>query len=346
LTDAAVTSAVLSDWLQRYGSLPNGEVEAVRIELQFETAFSRLTFLDATYSADAPGGLPRSLVVKRFLTPTRAVNDRSGEAAFYLRLAPREPTPALVRCVAAFEENEGTPEILILEDLRATHDHPRWPLPPSVTQSRAAIEALADFHAQWWESPALGNEIGGLHTEDSLTRMVRGIGASLPAFFDAVGDALTSEARRVLERVFSSTLRPWLRIIEPRALTVVHGDAHTWNFLFPRSGNGATFLIDWQLWHIDVGARDLAFFMALHWSPDRRRELEQTMLRSYHERIVAHHGIAYPFNELLLDYRRCVVRNLTIPILFWRRGMKPEGWWHRLEYALAAYTELECEELL
>lgn len=27
-----------------------------------------------------------------------------------------------------------------------------------------------------------------------------------------------------------------------------------------------------------------------------------------------------------LDYRRCVVRNLTVPIIFWSRGMKPEGW--------------------
>ena len=47
----------------------------------------------------------------------------------------------------------------------------------------------------------------------------------------------------------------------------------------------------------------------------------------------------YSFDELWLDYRRCVVRNLTIPNLFWSRGMKPEGWWHRLECALAARVD-------
>jgi len=26
--------------------------------------------------------------------------------------------------------------------------------------------------------------------------------------------------------------------------------------------------------------------------------------------------------------------------------MKPEGWWHRLECALAAYSDLDCDELL
>ena len=54
----------------------------------------------------------------------------------------------------------------------------------------------------------------------------------------------------------------------------------------------------------------------------------------------------YDFDELVLDYRRCVVRNLTLPIIFWNRGMTPEGWWHRLECALAAYADLGCEELL
>jgi hypothetical protein len=69
--------------------------------------------------------------------------------------------------------------------------------------------------------------------------------------------------------VFSSSLQPWLRLTDRQALTIAHGDAHTWNSLFPRTGQdeGPAFLIDWQLWHLDVGARDLAFFMALHWYP-------------------------------------------------------------------------------
>src|SRR2546427_6564192 len=31
-----------------------------------------------------------------------------------------------------------------------------------------------------------------------------------------------------------------------------------------------------------LGARDLAFFMALHWYPERRRELERPLLEYYH----------------------------------------------------------------
>lgn len=95
-----------------------------------------------------------------------------------------------------------------------------------------------------------------------------------------------------------------MRLTDRRALTIIHGDAHSWNFLFPRSGSGPAYLIDWQLWHVDVGARDLAFFMALHWYPNRRRELEASLIERYHEALLAY-GIAnYSLDDLWLDYRR------------------------------------------
>jgi Phosphotransferase enzyme family len=341
MLDSSITAKELSRWLHSSGTLPRGTVVDVRIELKVETTISRLVCLTATYSADAPPDLPRSLLVKSPLSETN-FNAASSEVQFYRRLAPLLGTPPIPRCLATMEDT-GT---IVLEDLRATHDNPPWPLPPSKIQCKLALDALVRVHAQWWEAPTLGHSIGELHTSESLTSMVQGISAHLPAFIDALGDALTAEARNVYERVFGSSLRPWMRLIDPRALTVIHGDAHAWNFIFPRSGQGAAFLLDWQLWHVDIAARDLAFLMALHWYPTRRRELERPLVRYYHERLLAQGREDYTFDELWLDYRRSVVRNLTIPILFWNRGMKPEGWWHRLECALAAYRDLACDELL
>jgi hypothetical protein len=330
--------------LRRSGTLRRGSVKDLHIELETETAISRLVFMTATYSADAPAGLPRHLVVKSPLIGSNG-SDNS-EVQFYRQLAPALGTPPAVRCLAAFGEGDRNSGTVVLEDLRASHDHPPWPIPPSPTQCHMALDALVRVHARWWESPALGSSAGRLHTRESLTSMVQSIAAHVPAFFDAFGDALPGEARHTYERVFGSSLQPWLRLVERRALTVIHGDAHTWNFLFPRSGEGAAFLIDWQLWHVDVGSRDLAFLIALHWYPSRRRELERPMLRYYHDGLLEHGVENYSFNELWMDYRRCVVRNLTIPIIFWSRGMKPEGWWHRLECALSSYRDLGCDELL
>ena len=343
MRDLSLTAETLSAWLRSSGTLARGAVTRVRVELETETSISKLIFLTVDYSAEVPDSLPRHLVVKTPLAPS-PLFDENSEVKFYRQLAPMIESPPAVRCVAALEGSDaGT---IVLEDLRATHDHPPWPLPPSRIQCELAIDALVRVHAQWWEAPSLGYALGKLQTRDTLTDMVDGIAAHLPAFFDAHGDVLTADARNIYERVFSSSLKPWLRLTDPRALTIVHGDAHTWNFLFPRSGGGPAFLIDWQLWHVDVGARDLAFLMALHWYPGRRRELERPLLRHYHEGLIAQGRTDYAFDELWLDYRRCVVRNLTIPIIFWSRGMKPQGWWHRLECALGAYRDLDCDELL
>jgi len=321
------TAATLSDWLRR-------DVVHIHLDLEHKTPISTLFFVTATYSG--PSDLPRHIVVKSPLVPPTA----DCELKFYREVAPLIGSPPLVNCLAAVEN--GSSEVIVLEDLRATHDHPPWPIPPNREQSEAAIDALAHVHAVCWEASTFDNP----HTVQSLTNMVEGIVANLSPFMDSFGDGLTAGARQIYERVFSSSLKPWLRLTDPRALTIIHGDAHTWNFLFPRSGSGPAYLIDWQLWHVDIGARDLAYFMALHWYPSRRRELELPLLRRYHEALLAH-GIAnYTFDDLLLDYRRCVVRNLTIPIILQSRGMKPEAWWHRLECAIAAYKDLQCDELL
>jgi len=53
--------------------------------------------------------------------------------------------------------------------------------------------------------------------------MVQSIAAHLPTFFDTLGDVITNEARQIYERVFSSSLQPWMRLIDQRATTIIHG---------------------------------------------------------------------------------------------------------------------------
>jgi hypothetical protein len=341
-----LTEAGLTEVLRQAGSLPRGSVLSVHLDRREHTWVSELAFVEVAYSADAPPDLPRALVVKwPRIGPDEAAPVNRAEVEFYARVGQSLPVPPRVRCLAALDGQPGG-GLLVLEDLRNGYDHPPWPIPPSRRQCEAAMAALAHLHAQWWDHTSLGNTIGTYHTVAGLQRMVAGIAAHLPAFFTAVGDALPTSARSIIERVFGSPLRPWLRIADRRALTVIHGDAHTWNFLFPRSGVGSVYLLDWHLWHLDVGARDVAFLIGLHWSASRRRELELDLLRYYHGQLVQRGVQDYPFEELLLDYRRCLVRNLTFPIILWARGMKPEGWWDRLDHAVTAYQDHDCDALL
>jgi thiamine kinase-like enzyme len=208
------------------------------------------------------------------------------------------------------------------------------------------IDTLALVHTRWWEHTELGVTLGSPHSTESLTAMVLGIAALLPGFCDAAGDDLSTVQRQVFERVFGSRLRPWLRLTNPGARTVIHGDAHSWNFLFPNQKDGPVYLIDWQLWHVDVGARELAFLMAAHWDRERRQALEVRLLRKYHRQLSAGGVDNYSWDDLWLDYRFGVVRNLTLPLILWNRGVQANLWQHRLRCVLAAYEDLRGDEIV
>jgi hypothetical protein len=334
--------AGLTDILRQAGTMRHGSVTRLAIDLRVPTSVSNLVFFVVSYSADATG-LPNHLLLKWPLE--HMVDAGAAERSFYVKLAPSLPSPPIVKCMAS-SPLATEPPWLVLEDLRRSHTNPPWPLLPPRTSFESALAVLAQIHAHWWESPALGSTIGTAHTDASLRTMVHGYAAKVPGFLDALGDTMSPEDHAVLERVFSSSPAPWLRLLEPRALTVTHGDAHPWNFLFPRKDTDATYLVDWQVWHVDVGARDLAFMIALHMDPATRQRVELPLLRHYHGRLEAGGVTGYGFEDLWADYRRCVVRNLTFPILLWSRGLPAEAWRHRLQCALAAYRDLDCSELL
>jgi hypothetical protein len=335
----------LNSALYDTGTLHHGEILSVAITERTETTISNVWFLEVEYSADASPKLPTRLLLKWAHEQSAAPGRGDPELVFYRDLAPLLPSPPMVQCLAAAPPTSKE-RWLIIEDLRSSHTNPPRPERPGDKEVHDAVAVLARVHAHWWESATLGMTVGALHTETKLRTIVHGFRDHLPGLFNDFGEDLSLSDRQVLEAVFNSSLRPWLRLLDRQALTVIHGDAHTSNFLFPRSGQGMPYLIDWQFWNLDVGARDLAFMIALNWDRTARRQLELPLLHYYHDELISAGISNYSFDELLLEYRRCVVRNLTFPITFWSRRLPREVWRNRLDCALAAYRDLDCEELL
>jgi hypothetical protein len=341
--EVPATPGELMSVLRTSGKLREGEIVGTNVTEQRQTAISHLWFIEVGYSPASRPTLPTRLLLK---WPVEHSAEPGGDAEirFYRDFAPVLSSPPIVRCLATASATSAEPWLL-LEDLRTSYGSPPWPDRPTDSELEAAVIVLAGLHAGWWEGQGGGSALGTPHTETSLRAMIAGIRAQLPAFLEAVEDLSRSD-RQVLETVFNSPLRPWLRLTDQRDLTLIHGDAHTWNFLFPRSGRGTPYLIDWQTWHTDVGARDLAYMMALHWDRRVRQQLEHPLLELYHRELMQRGVTTYTFETLLLDYRRCVVRNLTFPIIYWSRGFPRERWRYRLDCALAAFHDFNCAELL
>ena len=269
------------------------------------------------------------------------------EVEFYQRAAPAISCPPLVRCYSSeYEEHTGRSHIL-LEDLSATHSQPAEHHPPSESASRMAVEALANVHAAWWNDPRLGDQVGRVFDDEWLAKFVADLEVSVTRFLDLVRGELSPRELEAYGLMLRVAPYIWGRLTRRDGLTLTHGDAHWWNFLYPSdTAKGAVHIIDWQLWHIDLGARDLAFLIAAGGFAEPRPELEAGLLRQYHEALIANGVYGYSWGDLMRDYRWSAIRNLNLPIIFHSQGKHESTWRAALRHSLDAFERLKCAELI
>jgi hypothetical protein len=192
----------------------------------------------------------------------------------------------------------------------------------------------------------------GIPNEDILGDVVAQIPMIASGFLDYLGDRFSAERRRIYETALAALGGLWehhwkRRIDERRWITLAHGDAHFWQFMYPNDGvKDRVYLIDWQVWHIAVGADDLAYMIALHWYPERRQQMECDLLRRYHDGLLRQGAEGYSWEDLWTGYRVGAIRNLFIPALFWSMKIGAGVWWSHLERAMMAFEDLNCAELL
>lgn len=349
-TPVQVTPKWLTGVLRQRGLLKRGRVDKVEIELTKTTILSIVSRLEVSYSTSVAASAPTKLFLKisRPDLP-RAVSSElnSKEVEFYRTIAQEMNGPHLIHCYDAAYSPENGNSHLLLDDLSETHFQPESPLPPSKPNCELAMECMGQLHAYWWEHPRLGKEIGKLFAENELSVFVNEVEKNVTGFMNFLGDRLSVKRRKIYERLLASKYKIWGRLTDATGLTVTHGDAHWWNLLYPRDADKHRVrLFDWQLWHVDVGARDIAYMVALGGYSERRATMEQELIRRYYESLIAHGVRNFSWDDCWNDYRWSALRNLNVPVVQWSQGRDAELWSGNLERAMLAYEDLGCSELL
>jgi hypothetical protein len=340
----------LTDVLRRAGLLrEDGRVVEVAVESSRTLLLSSIARLRLTYAGDGAGA-PSHLFFKARRADLEGALGESGrrECEFYATVAVTTPAGLLPRCYEAVASPEGAWHLL-MEDLTATHEAPGdWPVPPTVEHGDRIVEAHARFHAHWWDHPTLGVSVGYfMDASGALDRNLASFAQDFSSFADRLGDRLSPERRRLYERLLAAAPRLLARYRSHRDLTIVHGDAHTWNVMISRDpGRSDVRLIDWDGWRVDVGTDDLAYMIALFWSPERRRRLERRSLERYHATLVAHGVRGYDFDTVWQDYRLSVLWQITTPVWQAAHKLGPWIWWPNLERVMLAVDDLGCAELV
>ncbi len=347
----------LTKLLQKKGFLPQGKVTAIqkkplRATISITSSLARFA---VSYSDDVPKSAPACLflkIAKPDFDAALSARVWKNEVDFYTTVVEAMSDPATVCCYDAVYTPETGKAHVLLADLSDTHFQPEWPLPPTKLHCEQVMGCVAKLHAWWWEHPRLGTEIGQLPTAAARKAGIADTHRKIRDFIDFLGDRLSSDRRHIYDRILISLPEVWnryrgTRLSERKAFTLVHGDAQAWNFLYPHDAvTGHVRIIDWQFWHLGVGTDDLAYMMALHWYPERRRLMEQELLQRYHLELMKHGVTNYTWDECWFDYRVSALTNLLVPVLQWSVKLPAAAWWSHLERAMLAYHDLACNELL
>ena len=288
---------------------------------------------------------PRSLFLKlpRVLGEDTArvpgVDDHA-EIEFYRDLAPGMSCPPLIRCYDAAHSDETNRSHILLDDLSETHTQPEQSEAPSKEMSRLAVEALGRAHAHWWNPPSPRPR-----AEFDVSGFIENLRKTVSEF--SASAELTVIEKDAYSRMLGAADRIWGRMTRQDNLTVTHGDMHWWNFLYPKDPFvHSVHLFDWHLWHVDLGARDLAFLLALGGFAEPRPEIEDDLLHAYHETLIENGVADYSWEMLIEDYRWSAIRNLNIPVIFRSQGKHESTWRTALRRAVESYERLDCGSLL
>ena len=333
--------------LRRSGVLGQGRVADVVCEREIKKTRSHTLRLRLSYDGDR-GAAPSSLILKtRPRVDVGQVRTSAGrrEVAFYREVASGLSVRAVPRCIEALWDETGEWSLL-LEDLTDTHMiGTEWPLPPTLEQCGSIVQVQARFHAAWWDDPRLGRSIGQVCGPDDMRRGQQTLSRHWERFKERHADLLTSVQGDLLSQVINRAPDRLARF-QGHNLTIVHGDAHVWNVFVPRNGYDDALLFDWEDWGVGIATDDLAYTMAMHWYPDRRRCMERLLLDRYHATLLAQGVSGYDRPTLDEDYRWSVLWQITRPIWQEAFNVPARVWWNNLERAFLAIDDLNCRDLL
>ncbi len=141
--------------------------------------------------------------------------------------------------------------------------------------------------------------------------------------FPRFASKFSGELSQESDEVILKSIEAWGRLYPERigrggGLTFLHGDLHKYNIFYPKdSSKSALYFSDWETYKRGLGTYDLAYLIADE-QPDRRRTMEEGLLRYYHDGLLQGGVSGYSWDNCVYDYRLSVIANL-FPTLVWKR---------------------------
>lgn len=232
------------------------------------------------------------------------------EVRFYLELVSQLHAPVPTCLFGEVDVDTGWFTLLLQDMAPAVQGDQLLGCTPE--QAELALVELARLHASGWQRPELA-AVPWLNrtTPESAAFTSTLIGGLFPGFLQRYAEQLTERQAEICTLLIDR-LDAYLAD-RSGPMTVVHGDYRLDNLLF--DGSEVVTVIDWQTATWGSPMIDASYFLACALAePRERAELEQGLIRRYHQELLAREVTGYSWEQCWHDYRRMSFTTLVMAI--------------------------------
>lgn len=189
--------------------------------------------------------------------------------------------------------------IVLMEDLGGTRIGDQV-TGATVEEAGLALEALAEFHAAFWQNPVLSRK--WIVRQDDTPLVVHGLyQRAFPVFEERFRSQIDGPTRQVIDWVTENG-PALLRRVGGGVQTLVHGDYRMDNITFHDGEQPPVGMIDFQGVASGHPLTDVAYFLRPNLDPDDADATEDDLLRRYHAALVKHGVTDYSWEQLQREY--------------------------------------------
>ncbi len=311
--------------------------------------------IELTYDADTSA--PTRMVAKiptndatiRGLLAPAKVFER--EARFYQDVAPKLGD-LVPDCYFVGSDVDNDDYFLLMEDLGGNRCGDQL-AGCTVDDARAALVAIATFHASYWENDELAAVEWMPRMDDPSMKIGEAIyAASLDGFKAVFADAIDPACTELIDR-FGPNVPQLLDRMAAMPNTISHFDFRLDNLFFDDSSGtpGRVQMIDFQTCSKGGGVYDVGYLLSQSLGTEDRRANEESLLKTYHDTLVANGVTGYSFEQIRHDYRIATLYSWVIPVfavgtLDTSSDRAMQLWANVIQRAQAAMIDHRCAEFL
>ena len=267
--------------------------------------------VNINYKSPVPN-LPKSVVIK--FPPERDENKSFGsnwgvygrEIRFYRELAKRSPI-RVPKCYFTVLDEFNNNFLLMLEDAGdwIQGDQVNG---LTINQTKSAVDAIAKFHAYWWNSKEL-QDLKWIPIENRSP--LRAFHESWEDFREEHSDVLDSrdiDAGNLISQ--NGPKIEALSKVGPR--TIIHYDFRADNMLFDEQDQ--IMVVDWQTAIISFGAFDVGRAVCGSHRGELEKGRHMELLKLWHQALMDSGVSNYTFEEAWRDYRIGIILSSYVPV--------------------------------